>query len=174
MESLPAEIIYNIYQLLDYTNYSNLKATSKYINISRPSLLSLHKQKFKETLNEIKSIKYYAGVYPQSSKDIGTYSVIEHGVSGSLIGIQLSCREYKDKSILTYYSSHKVKFSSGRMACMDTLTVSKNNSKLVNWNNKWNTSKNNKYIHHYYNSFYITNIDNIDIQYVRIPSRPSS
>jgi hypothetical protein len=174
MENLPAEIIYNLYQLLDYASYSSFKTTSKYINECRPSLLNLHKLKFKSTLSEIRSIKYYTGVYPQTSKDMGNYSVIVTGGPSRMKGVQLSCREYKNISTLAYYSSHKVIFSDGRMACMDVLTMSKNRSKITNWNNKWNIRKNNKYTHYYYNRFYITCNPHIDIRYVSEPLTTST
>jgi hypothetical protein len=61
MESIPAEILFDIYNRLKYDDISNLSLTSKYIRGCKPNFQYLHKLKFDNCLKEISSIKYKIG-----------------------------------------------------------------------------------------------------------------
>lgn len=166
MEDLPAEIIYNLYQLLDYTSYSNLKATSKYINISRPKLLTLHKIKFKPVLDEIKSIDYRIGVYPNKSQNTSTYYAYNWGEFHKLY-TQISYREYKNTSVSMFYTSQKIKFSNGKIGCTDLLSTCRVKSERINRkNDNWMFMGTKNYSNRLYNRFYIISGEKIDIEYI--------
>ena len=169
MHDLPAEIIYDIYQMLDYTSYSNLKVTSKFINDSRPKLMSLHKLKFKASLDEIKSIQYCIGVSSNNLQGaaIGTFFAYKHGDLEYLTDVPISYREYKNASTTMFYTTHKIEFEDGKIGCTDVLSVSKIKPKYVSRKkNNWLIGGDPKRTHYYYNRFYINSNGVVDIEYI--------
>lgn len=58
MESIPAEILFDIYLMLDYDNIINLSLVSKYVRDCKPNFQYLHKLKFNDCLREILSMEY--------------------------------------------------------------------------------------------------------------------
>ena len=62
MESLPAELLFDIYLKISHTEVDNLSLVSKYIRKCRPSIHYLHKIKFINCLKEISSMWYNTGV----------------------------------------------------------------------------------------------------------------
>lgn len=133
MESIPAELLFDIYLRLDRDDIDNLSLVSKYIRECKPAFQYLHRIKFNDCLKEISLMKYKIGSANFSCYDVAVgYCIIydithKYYVNSVKQEFPYSVRQFNNSHVFYVYNSeiciNKTYDHEPRIEASDCLTV---------------------------------------------------